>query len=354
MHRSLRRRALRALLSLLLASPLACGRGDAAPTGPTARVERGRLERIVVATGTIEAENEVEVRSRIPGIVETIHVSAGDRVKAGQPLIELEKELLDAMLAEARAGLRAAEVEVHYASIALRRVAGLKQKEAASERALDDGRDRAEKAGAALAKARAAVTSLEVQRRYATITAPRDGTVLDVDVEIGTAVAPVGAVTGGTLLATVADAAKVHLEGLVDENEVGRIALGQTARVRTEAFPERRFAGVLRKITPLGKRVQNVTYFEVEVELTDADATLLRPRMSGDAEIVAEVIESALHVPETALRYGTEGALVRRLGGASGDGGDAGQDVRVEIGVVDGAKVEIKSGLAEGDSVVLQ
>jgi len=349
MHRQRSWRVLYALAWLALTS-FACDRGDASPTGPVARVERGRLERIVVATGTIEAENEVEVRSRIPGIVEVIHVSPGDRVQAGQPLIELEKELLDAQLAEARAGLRAAEVEERYAAIALRRVTGLKQKEAASARALDDGRDRAEKAVAALAKARAAAVSLEVQRRYATITAPRDGTVLDVDVEIGTAVAPVGAVTGGTLLATVAEAAKVHLEGLVDENEIGRIALGQPARVRTEAYPERRFAGVLRKITPLGKRVQNVTYFEVEVELTDTDATLLRPRMSGDAEIVAEVIEAALHVPETALRYGTEGALVRRIAGA----GSAAQEVRVEIGVVDGAKVEIRSGLAEGDTVELQ
>jgi len=346
MRRSLRRRASGALLLCL--APLACTRGDATPALPSARVERGRLERIVVATGTIEAENEVEVRSRIPGIVESIHVSAGDPVKAGQPLIELEKELLDAMLAEARAGLQAAAVEERYSAIGLQRVAGLKQKDATSDRALDEARDRAEKASAALAKARASVTSLEVQRRYATITAPRDGNVLDVDVEIGTAVAPVGAVTGGTLLATVADAARVHLEGLVDENEIGRISVGQPARVRTEAFPERRFAGVLRKITPLGKRVQNVTYFEVEVELTDPDATLLRPRMSGDAEIVAEVIEDALHVPETALRYDAVGAHVRRLAAAGSE------DVPVEIGVVDGAKVEIRKGLAEGEQVELQ
>ena len=59
----------------------------------------------------------------------------------------------------------------------------------------------------------------------------------------------------------------------------------------------------MRKIAPLGQRVQNVTYFEVEIGITDQDASLLRPRMSGDADIVTEVIEDALIVPETALRY---------------------------------------------------
>ncbi|HVP28265.1 MAG TPA: efflux RND transporter periplasmic adaptor subunit [Myxococcota bacterium] len=337
-------------LAACLAS-LSCSRGDATPAGPLASVERGRLERIVVATGTVEAENEVEVRSRIPGIVETIHVVAGDRVKAGQPLIELEKELLDAQLDEARAGLREAEVEDRYATIALGRVSRLEKSDATSEHALDEARDRAEKASATLAKARASVTSLEVQRRYATITASRDGTVLDVDVEVGTAVAPVGSVTGGTLLATVADAEHVHLKGLVDENEIGRIAVGQAARVRTEAFPDRRFPGRLRKITPLGKRVQNVTYFEVEVEITGEDATLLRPRMSGDADIIAEVVEGALFVPETALRYATDGTHVQRIAAGSPAGIE---EVPVETGIVDGAKVEVRKGLSEGDRVVLQ
>ena len=67
----------------------------------------------------------------------------------------------------------------------------------------------------------------------------------------------------------------------------------------------------MREIAPLGQRVQNVTYFEVEIEVTDPDAQLLRPRMSGDADIVIEVVEDALFVPETALRYRGERDLRR-------------------------------------------
>jgi HlyD family secretion protein len=343
----------RTLVTSLLAAALcaACGRGEPATASATARVERGRLERIVVATGTIEAENEVEVRSRIPGIVETIHVKANQAVAEDQPLFELEKDLLLAQVAEARAGVRAAEVEERYARIALERASQLERRDATSERALDDARSRAETAAAAIARARAVLESLEVQLRYATIRAPRAGVVLDVAVEEGSAISAVTSVTGGTLLLTLADTNALHLEGLVDENEVARLALGQPARVRTEAFADRAFAGRVREISPLGKRVQNVTYFEVEVAIDDAGAALLRPRMSGDADIVTEVAEGVLSVPDTALRYGPEGVHVLRVDGTDGA---APATRAVQIGIVDGARVEIREGLAEGDAVVLQ
>jgi multidrug efflux pump subunit AcrA (membrane-fusion protein) len=87
---------------------LACG-GEAAPPPATAKVERGRIERVVVATGTIEPAREVEVRPRIPGIVERIHVEPGDAVETGQLLVEIDRELLASQAAEAEAALREAE-----------------------------------------------------------------------------------------------------------------------------------------------------------------------------------------------------------------------------------------------------
>jgi HlyD family secretion protein len=337
-------------LAATLVGSAGCGRREAAASAPTARVERARLERIVVATGTIEAEDEVEVRSRIPGIIERIHVAANDRVSANQPLVELEKELLVAQVAEARAGVSAAEVEDRYAKIALDRARGLASRDATSARALDDASARAGTAAATLARARAVLESLEVQLRYATIRAPRDGVVLDVAVEEGSAISSVTSVTGGTLLLTLADTKALHLEGLVDENEVARLVVGQPARVRTEAFPDRAFAGTVRKISPLGKRVQNVTYFEIEVAIGDDGASLLRPRMSGDADVVTEVAEGVLIVPDTALRYGPEGVHVLR----PGSDGEEPEQRPVEIGIVDGPRVEIRKGLDEGDPVLLQ
>jgi len=131
---------------------------------------------------------------------------------------------------------------------------------------------------------------------------------------------------------------------------VARVQPGQPARLRTEAFGDRVFAGRVRSIKPLGERVQNVTYFEVEVEIVDPEAKRLRPRMSADADIVTEVVEDAVVVPETALRY--RGAEVQ-VDVWVWDG--AGAEPRtVRLGIVDGARVQVLAGVEPGEAVLLQ
>ncbi len=329
---------------------VACGRPDFDP-GPTALVERGRIERIVVATGTIEPEREVQVRSRIAGIVEAIHVEDGDVVEEGQPLLEIERDLLASQVREAEAALREAHVELRYSKIDLERADELQRGGATSPQKQDAARSRYERALASVARAEASLETLSTQLSYATVRSPLSGNVLDVPVEVGSAVAPVTAVTGGEVLVSLATTERLHLEGLVDENEIARVALGQPARLRTEAFAGRSFEGVVTKIAPLGQRVQNVTYFEVEIEITDPDAQLLRPRMSGDAEILTEVVEDAVVIPETALRYRGDAIYVDTVLRQS--------EVRVEprdvqIGIVDGARVQVLEGLEPGEEVVVR
>ena len=118
---------------------------------------------------------------------------------------------------------------------------------------------------------------------------------------------------------------------------------GAPLRPRTQS-PQR-----TSEVSPVGQRIQNVTYFEVEVDVTDANAQLLRPRMSGDAEIVTEVVEDALLVPEAALRYRGEQVYVEAR---DGEAGFAARDVR--IGIVDGSRVQVAEGLVEGDEVTLR
>lgn len=340
-----------ALLIVLWAGACgACSGGGDVPSAPTVLVERGPIERLVVATGTLEPELEVEVRPRTPGIIERILVEAGDRVEPDQVMIELERELLEAQAREARAAVAAARVEQRYAEIEAQRMVTLSERGAVSDQKLDEARSRREMGAAALAQADARLAFLDVQLGYTTVRAPLAGTVLDVFVEEGNAVSPVTAVTGGTLLLSIAGGDAIHLQGLVDENEVSRVRVGQPARLRTEAFGERVFSGRVRKIAPLGQRVQNVTYFEVEVEITDPDAALLRPRMSGDADIVTEVVQDALIVPETALRYrGAEVQVDVR------DGGDPpGVEARtVELGILDGTRVQLLSGVEAGERILL-
>jgi HlyD family secretion protein len=327
-----------------------CSGPDSDP-GPTARAERGRIERIVVATGTIEPEKEVEVRPRIAGIIEHIRVEAGDEVEAGQPLVEIERDLLESQVREAQAQLREAQVELRYAKIALGRLQELQAGGAASAQKGDDARSRYERAQAAAARAQAGLDTLSTQLSYATVRSPLAGRVLEVYTEEGNAVSPVTAVTGGTLLLSLAGTNALYLEGKVDENEVARVAVGQEARIRTEAYADRVFRGRVTKIAPLGERIQNVTYFEVEIEITDADSDLLRPRMSGDAEIIAEVVEGALVIPETALRYRGDRIFVDRV---DRNGAQQVDSRTIEIGIVDGTRVQVLEGLDEGEEVRLQ
>ena len=329
----------------------ACHRDPPVDVGRTAIAERAPIERLVVATGTIEPEKTVEVRPRISGIIEKVHVDDGDQVEKDALLIEIDRELLDAQLAEARSRLDASRVERTYAERDLGRAANLVHGGTVSTQEYERAQARFQTATAAVARDAAAVDSLDVQLKYTRVTAPMRGTILDVPVEDGDAVSAVTAVTGGTLLLVIADPTPLHLKGLVDENEVAHVAVDQPARLRTEAYPNRTFAGRVRHIAPLGQRQQNVTYFEVEVLVTDGDAALLRPRMSADADIVTETVADALVVSETALVFEGNDVFVDRVVRASAPTLDR---RKVEVGIVSGERVQILGGLDAGDEVRLR
>ncbi len=340
-----------AALLLLVLALAGCSRDEAVEIGATAHAKRGRIERLVVATGTIEPEKEVEVRARISGIVDRVLVETNDVVEAEQPLVEIERELLEAQVAEARARLQGARAEQVRAASELRRTSKLHRDGTAPERDLDEARARSDSAVAAVASGEAALASLEIQLGYTTVIAPMRGHILDVDVEKGSAVASVASVTGGTRVLTIADDGELHLEGLVDENEIALVKLGQKASIRTEAYPGRAFAGEVRKIKSLGERQQNVTYFEVEVRVIDSEGAELRPRMSADADIVAEVVEDALLVPETALSYEGDRIYVEKV--ATREPPRV-EEQTVRIGIVEKGQAQILEGLVEGDEVLLK
>ena len=329
-----------------------CSRGEVENQSPSAAVSSGTLERIVVATGTLEPERLVDVRPRISGIVKKIHIGEGDLVKEGQILVEVDRDLMEVRLREVRAQLSDATIEKHYADIALDRANVLQERGTIPDQDYDDTRSRHERAGVAVVRSEALVSRLKVELRYATVRAPMDGIVLEIPVEEGSAVSSVQSVTGGTPLLTLATTTALHLEGLVDENEIARVSVGQPAKIRTEAFgSDTIFEGRVSQISPIGKRVQNVTYFEVEVDVLDANASKLLPRMSADADIVTETAEDVLWVPETALHY--EGNEIY-LELATASSGESGERLIVELGIIEADRVQLVSGASEGDLVRLR
>jgi HlyD family secretion protein len=155
---------------------------------------------------------------------------------------------------EARAVVREAEVARDHAAVELQRKNDLFRRGVESEEVLDGARAAHAGAEARHARAQATLERLEQELAYATITAPIDGLVLRRDLDPGAAVASVATVTGGTVLMIVADTARMHLLGTVDENEIAQLKVGQPARIRTEAYPGEVLPGRVRKIASIGDR----------------------------------------------------------------------------------------------------
>jgi HlyD family secretion protein len=357
-----------------------------------AAVERGDIARSVVATGKIEPLAKVEVKSKASGIVKKIYVDYGDRVKTGQMLVELDKEQLEANVRESRANLAAAEAAAQSAQAAYERnlvdaegpdVPFLKSAGDRAQQLFHDGliskavledaqkayqmglnkqmsaqrnaaMSKAEvaKAKAQVAQAQASLERAEEDLRYSTITSSMDGIVLSRDVEVGDAVSSILVLgSQATLVMTLGDTSEVYVKGKVDEADIGKVYLGQAARIVVESFKDKKFTGKVTKISPLGQEKDNVTSFEVRVSIQNASGEL-RANMSANAEIILEERHNVLLIPEGALIYDKDRNTTVELPDPKADNGR--RKVAVKLGITNGVKAEIASGLQEGQKVVLQ
>jgi HlyD family secretion protein len=353
--------------------------------------ERGTMVRSVVATGKIEPITKVEIKSKANGIIEKLSVDVDQLVDAGQVLAELDRENLTARLREARANLQAAEaareaaiaerrkneIEAEAPDVALARrnfsrAEQLFAQKLVSQSALDEARTaleqaenrqraaegqlvvataRVAEATANVGQARAAVERAEEELRNATIRAPIRATVLTRDIELGSPVSSIlnmGA--NATLVMTLGDIEKVFVRGKVDEADIGRVRLGQRARITTETFRDRVFDGRVTQISPIGVERDNVTTFEVEVSIENPGKEL-KANMTANAEIVLEEFPDSLLVPEAAVTFDAQrNAFVDVVDPAEKTGR---RRVPVKIGVGNGTRMQIVDGLKEGDKVVL-
>jgi HlyD family secretion protein len=356
-----------------------------------ATVERGTMVKSVVATGKIEPITKVEIKSKANGIILAMHADIDSAVNEGAVLVELDKEQLAAALRGAQANLQAARAALEGASAQLDknvveaegpdaafarraydRAVSLFAQSLISQSTLDDAHsavdvaeNRKRAALSQLVVSRAKVTEARAQVAQAqaaadhaaedvaneTIRAPIRGTVLSRDVEIGSPVSSIlnlGA--NATLVMTLGDIDRVFVRGKVDEADIGRVRLGQPARIRVETFNDQVFNGQVTQISPMGVEKDNVTNFEVRVSI-DNPGKALKANMTANAEIVLEEHPDALIVPEAALTYDAQKrAFVEILSPGAKNGR---KKVAVKIGVGNGTKMQILEGLTQGDKVVL-
>lgn len=356
------------------------------------KVEQGDLAKSVVATGKIEPITKITIKSKASGIVKRLLVDAGDSVKSGQIMAELDKEEIQARVRAAQAALAASEAnlkaseadfqrsevdalgpEVPLLQRAYERAKKMASEGVVSQAALDDAqrayetavnkRDMARanlsvsKAKIAQAKAqveqnRAALAQNEEELRNSTIVAPIDGIVLARNVEVGDAVSSILVLgSSATSLFDMGDTHEVFVRGKVDESDIGKVYLGQTARIKVESFKDKSFDGKVTKISPMGTEKDNVTTFEVRVSITNA-AGELKANMTANAEIILEEHKNVLYIPEGALIYDKDKKASVEVPDPKGKEGK--RKVAVTVGISNGSKTELLSGLKKDEQVILQ
>ncbi|HXM99821.1 MAG TPA: efflux RND transporter periplasmic adaptor subunit [Candidatus Dormibacteraeota bacterium] len=357
-----------------------------------ATVERGDLARVVVATGKIQPLFKVELKSKASGIVKKIYVDYGDRVKQGQVLAELDKIQLEAAERASRANLQAAEAALDSAKATLERnkvdaegpdVPYLKlnmgraqqmfkdgvmskslvedteknyqlalNKQVSAQRNLSVSRAEIAKSEAQMAQAKAALENAQEDLHNSTIVSPIDGLVLSRDVNVGDAVSSILVLgSQATLIMTLGDVSEVYVQGKVDEADIGKVYLNQPARIVVESFKDKKFTGKVTKISPLGKEKDNVTTFEVRVSISNPGGEL-KANMSANAEILLEEKKNVLMIPEAALIYDKDRKASVESPDPKAENGKKKADVK--LGISNGVKTEIVSGLNEKDQVILQ
>jgi HlyD family secretion protein len=205
---------------------------------------------------------------------------------------------------------------------------------------------------AQVSQAKAQLAQKEEELRNSTIVSPLDGTVLSRDVEVGDAVSSILVLgSSATLVMTLGDTREVYVKGKVDESDIGKVYMGQPARIKVESYKDRTFSGKVTKISPMGVEKDNVTTFEVRVSIDNAKGEL-KSQMTANAEIILDEHKNVLMVPEGSLIYDKDRKASVEVPDPSGKDGK--KKVDVTVGISNGSKTELLSGLKEGQQVVLQ
>jgi HlyD family secretion protein len=288
-------------------------------------VDRGDVAMIVTATGTISAVTTVQVGSQVSGIIARLHADFNSRVQRGQLLAELDPTPFEAQVAQRRADLQQVEVQLKNAEIGLRRQERLRAEELAAAADYDAAVAAHDVAAAQVAQANAALQQSETNLRYTRILSPIDGIVVARQYDVGQTVA--ASFQAPTLFTIAQDLTKMQVQADVDQSDIGRISVGQTARFTVDAYPEQVFEGTIAQVRLNATVNQNVITYPVIIEVPNPDEKL-RPNMTADVTVEVERVHDVLRVPNAALRFrppdrAGDGSP-RGRPGAVGNGGGAG------------------------------
>jgi len=310
----------------------------------------GSLPGVVNATGELEAEKRVNVSPKRQGIIDALYVEEGDLVVKGQPLALMDSGDLQDRLSELNANLRSSQAQLSRSRSELERKQSLYRQRAISLSDFNTVLSTFLVDQSAVEAARQRLAARKVEKQELIVRAPFSGVISQRYADPGSFVTPTttaSATAGATSSSIVELAQGLEVVAKVPESDIGRIRLGQGASVRVDAFPDRRFASRVKRITPRAIKLNNVTSFDVVLRLLEPPRTL-RIGMTADVGFQTGQIQAKTLIPTVAVvtEDGRPGVLL------VGEGNQP-KFQPVELGISSGKSTQILSGLTSGTRVFI-
>ncbi|MCE5284528.1 MAG: efflux RND transporter periplasmic adaptor subunit [Pelosinus sp.] len=299
-----------------------------APT--TAIVGLGDVEATVSATGTISAVNSVDISSRVTGLIRELRVKENDYVKAGQVLVVLDDTSLRAQVAQYQAQLS------NYGAVYER---SQKLFEIGGESAQQLDSDRTN-----YLVAQSNYDNFSSQLDYYVITSPIDGMVVGKPTPAGQTVAQ--GISSPQVIMNIADMSRMQIKVMVDETDIGKVKAGQTVSFTVDAYTDKTFTGKVTSISRSATTTSNVVYYPVYVDVDETEG-LLFPTMTARVTIHAAESKNALVVPLAAVKEDKGQKYIQVMINGKPE------NRPVQVGLADDEKIEIQSGIQEGDVIIV-
>jgi HlyD family secretion protein len=296
----MRIRSLTPFAVLLLAA--ACQEKPKAVVFQAVPVEKRSIVVSARASGTVQPDTVVEVKSKASGEILEMKVETGQTVQRGTLLVRIDRRTPRNRLNQTQADLDVAKARYENAESQRKRSDELFKTQSISTEEHETAVLAVANARAAVVGAQVALDNAQIAMEDTDVLAPITGTIISKTVERGQVISsPTSDVGGGTVLLKMADLNLVQVRTLVDETDIGKIRPGLRATVTVGSYPNQPFEGTVLKIEPLAETVQNVTMFAVQVRIENRNG-LLKPGMNADVEVHIGQRDSVLAVPNAALR----------------------------------------------------
>ena len=324
----------------------------------TAKVELGKVQTSITATGTIEPVTSVTVGTQVSGIVSHLYVDYNSIVKKGQVIAELDRTNLISELNTAKANLTSAQSTANYELSNYNRYKTLYDKGLVSADEYESALLSYQKAKEQVNTSRESVRKAQTNLGYATITSPIDGVILSKSVEEGQTVA--ASFNTPELFVIAQDLTNMRVIADIDEADIGGVKEGQRVAFTVDAFPDDSFEGAVTQVRQQATTESNVVTYEVVISAPNKDLKL-KPGLTANVTIFTLEKDNVLTVPSKALRFMPNEAFLKK--GESIEDcqaphklwtkeGNVFKAHQVEVGTTNGVLTEIVSGIAPGTEVL--